>query len=127
MNEKYKTLFALIAQNMENIAERAMEDDKANNDMQGYKTAKEMRSKYARLHDLLTSKTVEYTPVKNDIIDLYIGANIILQQIKARIQKEHAAVLGYETDLIPKLKQAMENEEEIEKIFTIQEESNNWL
>jgi hypothetical protein len=102
-----------------------MEDDKAKNDMQGYKTAKEMRSKYARLHDLLTSKTVEYIPVKNDIIDLYIAANIVTQQIKVRIQKEQAAVLGYETDLIPKLKQAMENEDEIEKIFTIQEKSNN--
>ena len=125
MNEKYKTLFALIAQNMENIAERAMEDDKAKNDMQAYKTAKEMRSKYARLHDLLTSKTVDYPPVKNDIIDLYIGANIVLQQIKARIQKEQTAVLGYETDLIPKLKKAMENEDQITEIFTISEELNN--
>ena len=125
MNEKYKTLLALIAQNMENVAERAMEDDKAKNDMQAYKTAKEMRSKYARLHDLLTSKTVDYVPVKNDIIDLYIGANIILQQIRARIQKEQAAVLGYETDLIPKLKKAMENADQIAEIFTISEESNN--
>lgn len=125
MNEKYKTLFALIAQNMENIAERAMEDDKAKNDMQAYKTAKEMRSKYARLHDLLTSKTVDYTPVKNDIIDLFIGANIITQQIEARIKQEQTAIQGYKLDLIPKLKQAMENEDEIEKIFTIQEESNN--
>lgn len=125
MNDKYKYLLSLIAQNMENVAERAMEDDKAKNDMQGYKTAKEMRSKYARLHDLLASKTVNYILVKDDIIDLYIGANIILQQIKARIKKEQAAVLGYETDLIPKLKQAMENEDEIEKIFTIQEESDN--
>lgn len=125
MNEKYKTLFALIAQNMESIAERAMEDDKANNDMQAYKTAKEMRSKYARLHDLLTSKTVEYTPVKNDIIDLYIGANIITQQIEARVKREQAALQAYRLDLIPKLEKAMKNEDEIEKIFTIQEESNN--
>lgn len=125
MNEKYKTLFALIAQNMENIAERAMEDDKAKNDMQAYKTAKEMRSKYARLHDLLTSKTVNYTPVKNDIIDIFIGANIITQQIEARIKQEQTAIQGYKLDLIPKLKQAMENEDEIEKIFTIQEESSN--
>lgn len=125
MNEKYKYLLSLVAQNMENVAERAMEDNKVKNDMQAYKTAKEMRSKYARLHDLLTSKTVEYTPVKNDVIDLYIGANIILQQIRARIQKEQAAVLGYETDLIPKLKKAMENEEQIVEIFSIQEETNN--
>ena len=125
MNEKYKTLFALIAQNMENIAERAMEDDKANNDMQAYKTAKEMRSKYARLHDLLTSKTVEYIPVKNDIIDLYIGANIVAQQIEARVRREQTAIQGYRLDLIPKLEKAMKNEDEIEKIFTIQEESNN--
>lgn len=125
MNDKYKYLLSLIAQNMESVAERAMEDDKAKNDMQAYKTAKEMRSKYARLHDLLTSKTVDYVPVKNDIIDLYIGANIILQQIRARIQKEQAAVLGYETDLIPKLKKAMENEDQIAEIFTISEESNN--
>ena len=125
MNEKYKTLFALIAQNMENIAERAMEDDKAKNDMQAYKTAKEMRSKYARLHDLLTSKTVDYTPVKNDIIDLYIGANLITQQIEARVRREQTAIQGYRLDLIPKLEKAMKNEDEIEKIFTIQEESNN--
>lgn len=125
MNDKYKYLLSLIAQNMESVAERAMEDDKTKNDMQAYKTAKEMRSKYARLHDLLTSKTVDYVPVKNDIIDLYIGANIILQQIRARIQKEQAAVLGYETDLIPKLKKAMENEDQIAEIFTISEESNN--
>ena len=125
MNERYKTLLALVAQNMESIAERAMEDDKAKNDMQAYKTAKEMRSRYARLHDLLTSKTVDYTPVKNDIIDLYIGANIVLQQVKLRIQKEQGAVLGYETDLIPKLKKAMENEDQIAEIFTISEESNN--
>ena len=125
MNDKYKYLLSLIAQNMESVAERAMEDDKAKNNMQAYKTAKEMRSKYARLHDLLTSKTVDYVPVKNDIIDLYIGANIILQQIRARIQKEQAAVLGYETDLIPKLKKAMENEDQIAEIFTISEESNN--
>ena len=125
MNEKYKTLFALIAQNMENIAERAMEDDKAKNDMQAYKTAKEMRSKYARLHDLLTSKTVEYIPVKNDIIDIYIGANIVAQQIEARIRREQTALQGYRLDLIPKLEKAMKNEDEIEKIFTIQEESNN--
>ena len=125
MNEKYKTLFALIAQNMENIAERVMEDNKAKNDMQAYKTAKEMRSKYARLHDLLTSKTVEYTPVKNDIIDLYIGANIVTQQIEACMKNEQAAIQGYKLDLIPKLAKAMKNEDEIEKIFTIQEESNN--
>ena len=125
MNDKYKYLLSLIAQNMESVAERAMEDDKAKNDMQAYKTAKEMRSKYARLHDLLTSKTVDYVPVKNDIIDLYIGANIILQQIRARVQKEQAAILGYETDLIPKLKKAMENEDQIAEIFTISEESNN--
>lgn len=125
MNEKYKTLFALIAQNMENIAERVMEDDKAKNDMQAYKTAKEMRSKYARLHDLLTSKTVEYIPVKNDIIDLYIGANIVAQQIEARVRREQTAIQGYRLDLIPKLEKAMKNEDEIEKIFTIQEESNN--
>lgn len=125
MNEKYKTLFALIAQNMESVAERAMEDDKAKNDMQAYKTAKEMRSKYARLHDLLTSKTVDYTPVKNDIIDLYIGANIVAQQIEARVRREQTAIQGYRLDLIPKLEKAMKNEDEIEKIFAIQEESNN--
>ena len=125
MNEKYKTLFALIAQNMENIAERAMEDDKAKNNLQAYKTAKEMRSKYARLHDLLTSKTVNYTLTKNDIIDLYIGANIVAKNLEARIRREQTALQGYRLDLIPKLEKAMENENEIEKIFTIQEESDN--
>lgn len=125
MNKKYKTLFALIAQTMETTAERAMETDKKENDLQAYKTAKEMRSKYARLHDLLTSKTVDYIPTKNDIIDLYIGANIVAQNLDARIKREQTALQGYKIDLIPKLEKAMKNEDEIEKIFAVQEESNN--
>ena len=125
MNEKYKTLFALIAQTMETTAERAMEADKKENDLQAYKTAKEMRSKYARLHDLLTSKTVDYIPTKNDIIDVYIGANIVAQNLDARIKREQTALQGYKIDLIPKLEKAMKNEDEIKKIFTVQEESNN--
>lgn len=130
MNKNYKTLFGLIAQTLETTAEKAMEFDKKSSDMQAYKTAKEMRAKYARLHDLLTSDKVNYILTKADYIDLFIGANLVVQQIKNKIQKEQLALEGYETDLIPKLKQMIEAEEEIseelaEKLFTVLDDSNN--
>ena len=125
MDNKYKILFGLIAKSAESIAEETMNFNKDNNDLQAYKTAKEMRSKYARLNDLLNSKTVDYKLTKNDIIDLYVGSRVVVSQLEARINKEKTALQGYKIDLLPKLEQAIKEFDNFEEIFTIKEEINN--
>ena len=125
MDNKYKILFGLIAKSAESIAEETMNFNKDSNDLQAYKTAKEMRSKYARLNDLLNSKTVNYKLTKNDVIDLYVGSRIVVSQLEARINKEKTALQGYKFDLLPKLEQAIKEFDKFDEIFSIQEETNN--
>lgn len=119
MNIKYKELFTLIAQTMETTAETAMEQNKKNNDLEAYKTSKEMRAKYARLHDLLASKTVDYKLEKNDFIDLAIGATVIMKQMNARLEQLRLSYEGYEKDLLPKLQEAANNPENYNEIFSL--------
>ena len=125
MDNKYNILFGLIAKSAESIAEETMNFNKDNNDLEAYKTAKEMRSKYARLNDLLNSKTVNYKLTKNDVIDLYVGSRIVVSQLEARINKEKTALQGYKFDLLPKLEQAIKEFDKFDEIFSIQEETNN--
>ena len=119
MNIKYKELFTLIAQTMEMTAEKAMDENKKSNNLTAYQTSKEMRAKYARLHDLLTSKTVDYKLEKNDFIDLAIGATVVMKQMNARIEQLRLSYEGYEKDLLPKLQEAANNPEKIDEIFSL--------
>ena len=119
MNTKYKELFTLIAQTMETTAETAMEQNKKNNDLEAYKTAKEMREKYVRLHDLLTSETIDYKLEKNDLIDLVIGTTVIMKQLNLRMEQLRLSYEGYEKDLLPKLQEAANNPEKIDEIFSL--------
>ena len=119
MNTKYKELFTLIAQTMETTAETAMEQDKKDNSLEAYKTAKEMRAKYARLHDLLTGKTVDYKLKKNDFIDLAIGTTVIMKQLNHQMEQLRLSYEGYEKDLLPKLLEAANNPEKIDEIFSL--------
>ena len=119
MNDKYKELFTLIAQTMEITAETAMEQNKKNNSLEAYKTSKEMRAKYARLHDLLTSKTMDYKLEKDDFIDLAIGATVIMKQLNLRMERLRLSYEGYEKDLLPKLQEAADNPEKIDEIFSL--------
>lgn len=116
MNKKYKELFTLIANNLEITAEKAMEQNQKNNDLNAYKVSKEMRSKYARLHDLLRSEQVNYALTSSDYADLFIGSFLVVQQLKEQKKQLQAVIDGYENDLMPKLKELTECKENIEEL-----------
>lgn len=128
MNKKYKELFTLIANNLEITAEKAMEQNQKNNDLNAYKVSKEMRSKYARLHDLLRNEQVNYVLTSSDYADLFIGSFLVVQQLKEQKKQIQMVIDGYENDLMPKLKELTECKENIEelaeKLFEISDLNN---
>lgn len=121
MEKQYTILFKLISQTMENTAEMAMEQNKEKGDLKAYATAKQMRDNYAEITNSFSNEN--YIPDKNAIANLLIGANIVMKNIEARIKKEQISLAAYRTDLIPKLKKALDNPEEVESIFSIEKES----
>lgn len=116
MNKKYKELFTLIANNLEITAEKAMEQNQKNNDLNAYRVSKEMRSKYARLHDLLRNEQVNYVLTSSDYADLFIGSFLVVQQLKEQKKQIQIVIDGYENDLMPKLKELTECKENIEEL-----------
>ena len=122
MNSNYKKLFITICESMEATAENAMSQSKSKNNFQDYKTAQEMRSKYSRIHDLLTSKNIDYIPTKEDFNAISIGAVLIIKQIEKQLSERQLALKGYKEDLLPKLQEVLKcktNDEIKEKIDDI--------
>lgn len=111
MDEKYIELFKLIAQNAGNLAEKVLEseqDEKAEN----------MRNDYL---NLITKINERKKLDKKDYAHLLIGANIVVLNLTKQIEKVNTALKGYKLDVIPKLQQIMESDDETlpEKIFKI--------
>lgn len=117
MEKQYTNLMRLICQQMEQIAEKAMEENKEKNDLKAYGTAKQMRETYANLTDSFAAD--DYIPDKAAIANLIIGANIMVKGIEARIKKEQLALASYRTDFIPKLEAALKEPEKVDEIFTL--------
>ena len=122
MDKNYKKLFITICESMEAIAENAMSQSKSKNNFQDYKTAQEMRSRYSRIHDLLTSKKIDYIPTKEDFNAISIGTVLIIKQIEKQLSERQLALKGYKEDLLPKLQEVLKcktNDEIKEKIDDI--------
>ena len=128
MNKKYIELFTLLANNLEITAEKAMKQNQKEGDLNAYKTSKEMRSRYARLHDLLRNEKVDYTLTSADYADLFIGAFLTIQQLKAQINQFQITLEGYENDIMPKLKQLADCKENVnelaEELFKISDSND---
>ena len=127
MDKNYKKLFITICESMEATAENAMSQSKSKNNFQDYKTAQEMRSRYSRIHDLLTSKKIDYIPTKEDFNAISIGAVLIIKQIEKQLSERQLALKGYKEDLLPKLQEVLKcetNDEIKEKIDYIFKTNN---
>lgn len=129
INNKYKTLFTIIAQTVEMTAETAMEYNKKENNLSSYKTAKDMRAKYGGLYDRLRLQK-DYELTKQDYIDLSIGTVIVTNYIEGKVKEQQEALRGYKEDLIPKLQEVIKvSEEEVssvaDKLFTLEDKPNS--
>lgn len=80
-----------------------MEYDEAQNDHQGFQNARKMRNDFEVLRESLSSNGEDYKATKNDIANLLIASTIQITQLHDQIDKLKKAIVGYETDVIPKL------------------------
>ena len=107
MDKKYITLFKDLAQATASSAETVMDYDREKNDQKGLETAQVMRDDFQDLANRID--TTEYIITKSDAAKLLVGAMIITNQLQDRINGLKKAMTGYQTDVIPKLQEIVNN------------------
>ena len=127
MDKKYIMLFKELAQSVAASAETVMDYDREKGDEKGLENATIMRDNFQELVNRID--VTEYVISKADIAKFLIASTIITNQIQTKINALKTALAGYQTDLIPKLQDILDNassEEEVQKMaeekFTISEE-----
>ena len=107
MDKKYVTLFKELAQATAASAETVMDYDKEKGDEKGFETARIMRDDF---QDLVSRIDVtEYVMSKADAAKLLVGTMIMANQLNDRMEAYKKAMAGYQTDVIPKLQDIVDN------------------
>ena len=126
MDKKYITLFKDLAQATAVLAEQVMEYDRGKGEEEALKTATIMRNDYQDLADKI--KADEYNMTKSDAAKFLVAAMIQANQLQDKMNNLKKAMTGYQTDLIPKLQELVdaENDEAVIQLanekFIIKEE-----
>lgn len=85
-----------------------MDYDKAQEDEKGLQTATTMRDDFQALFDKIND---DFILSKSDAARLLVGAMIQVNQLQDRINALRKAMTGYQTDIIPKLQEIVDNAE----------------
>lgn len=110
MDKKYITLFKDLAQATAVLAEQVMEYDRGKGEEDGLKTATIMRNDYQDLADKINAD--EYNMTKSDAAKFLVAAMIQANQIQDKMNNLKKAMVGYQTDLIPKLQELVDAEDD---------------
>ena len=110
MDKKYIELFRNLAQATAVSAEQVMDYNKQQNDEKGFETAEIMRNDYQELFDKLSSDA-EYAMTKTDAARLLIAATVQVNQLETNIEALKKAKVGYETKVMPILKEILDGSE----------------
>ena len=105
MDKKYIELFSELTQKMAVCAEQVEAYENQNGNKKNTDISKEMKEKYLRLYAKI-NETYEMT--KEDAVSLYVAASIMAQRIEQQIKDLKTALVGYQTDLIPKLERVID-------------------
>ena len=118
MDKQYVTLFKDLAQATAASAEAVMDYDREKGDEKGLETATIMRDDFQALTDRINEGGEAYNMNKADAAKLLVGAMIQVNQLQDRINNLKKAMTGYQTDVIPKLQEIVdaENDEDASKI-----------
>lgn len=110
MDKKYIELFRNLAQATAVSAEQVMDYNNQQNDEKGFETAEIMRNDYQELFDKLSSDA-EYAMTKTDAARLLIAATVQVNQLETNIEALKKAKVGYETKVMPILKEILDGSE----------------
>ena len=109
MDKKYIELFKDLAQSTILSAEQVMDYDLQKEDKNGYAAAELMRNNFDDLKNRI-EQSENYRLTKSDAAKLTVGALILVGQLEDRINNLKRALAGYQTDIIPKLQEIVEAE-----------------
>jgi gas vesicle protein len=109
MDKKYTILFRDLAQATAAAAEQVMDYDSQNHDEKGFETAKTMRDDFQALAESIDNLHEDYQINKGDIARLLIAAMIQVNQLQSRSENIKKAMAGFQTDVIPKLQEILDN------------------
>ena len=116
MDKKYVTLFKELARATAVSAETVMDYDKQKGDEKGLQAATTLRDDFQTLYENIKEAGDTYIPTKNDSARLLVGAMIMANQLQNKIEGLKTAMAGYQTDVIPKLKDIVENTENDDEV-----------
>lgn len=120
MDKRYVTLFKELAQATAASAETVMDYDREKGDENGLKTATIMRDDF---QDLVSRIDVtEYVLSKGDAAKLLIAATVMANQLQGRINNMRNALAGYQTDVLPKLQDIIDNAKDDDEAKSMAEE-----
>ena len=105
MDKKYETLFKSLAQATAATAEQVMDYDRNKGDEKGLETATIMRDDYQEIASHIEKG---YAMDKADAAKLLVAAMIQVNQTQDRINALKQAMVGYQTDVIPKLQEIVD-------------------
>ena len=108
MDKKYVELFRDLAQATAVAAEQVMEYDKSQGEDEAFEAAKLMRDRYQELAENLNTHGENYQLKKTDVAELLIAAVTQQTQIEERIENLRKALVGYQTDVTPKLQKILD-------------------
>ena len=108
MDKKYVELFRDLAQATAVAAEQVMEYDKSQGKDEAFEAAKFMRDRYQELTENLNTHGENYQLKKTDVAELLIAAVAQQTQIEERIGNLRKALVGYQTDVTPKLQKILD-------------------
>ena len=124
MNKKYIELFQEMAKAMATSAETVADYNKQQNDEKGEATAFQMRDDYQALFDKIKEFGEDYVPTKNDCAKFTVAAMVLVNQLQDKITAYKNAVTGYQTDVIPKLRDIVDNATDNNIVEMIEEKFN---
>ena len=108
MDKKYVELFRDLAQATAVAAEQVMEYDKSQGEDEAFEAAKLMRDRYQELAENLNTHGENYQLKKTDVAELLIASVTQQTQIEERIGNLRKALVGYQTDVTPKLQKILD-------------------
>ena len=134
MDKKYIELFKEVAHATEVLAERVKDFEYKDKTEDGEKAAaaETLRQQYAELYDKLRADDFDDTTLtRNEFARLFLGASIVVGNLKSHVKDLNSAINGYENRVMPMLKQVFDESEDdagaqklAQELFTISQESD---
>ena len=122
MHSKYIELFKEIANATAISAEQVMDYDKQKDDATGYEAAETLHKDFIELYDKIRDKNFDGQLAREDFARLLVGTLIIMNQLNDRITALKKAMTGYQTDVMPKLQDIVDNTKTNEEAMAMAEE-----